>query len=242
MTSLDHHFTDPLFVKFLYKSHIIIHNLFIKNNISYYSCAGTTLGTIRHGGIIPWDDDIDLQISERDVPRLMSRNFKSQLKKAGYYIKYHYEEESNEKFDWVKILSRKKVKGHRVDIDLFTVYFDEDNKGRIRTYFSSKYVNKIWPKDYLYLDELLPLKQKKFGDGYMIVPNKSEKYLNRLYRKSWKTKGLITLEPITHYELDTPIPVNVKSFVPAEKFSSAKNQVKLNKNDILMTLIGYGYI
>jgi lipopolysaccharide cholinephosphotransferase len=236
------HFTDPKFIKFLYQAHLDIHNLFVKNNIAYYSAGGTTLGAIRHNGIINFDNDVDLEVSVRDVPRLMAKDFKAQLKKAGYYIKYHREKGSDDSFDWVKILSKKKVTGHRADIDLFTVYFDRDEDGRMRTYYSSEYVQEIWPKAYLYLSELLPLKQVKFGDGYMIVPNKAKKYLTRAYGASWSKKAIITQDPNTHYDLDEPITLEMKKFLPAKEFYPAKNQIQLERKDILMTLCGYGFL
>ena len=33
-----------------------------RNNITFYMCCGSVLGTIRHGGPIPWDTDMDILI------------------------------------------------------------------------------------------------------------------------------------------------------------------------------------
>ena len=49
-----------------------------KNNINYYIYAGSGIGILRHGGFIPWDDDVDIIMFRKDFNKF-SEIFETEL-------------------------------------------------------------------------------------------------------------------------------------------------------------------
>lgn len=66
---------DEQTLKRLQKTELEIFKDFAKvceeNNISYFAVGGTAIGAIRHGGFIPWDDDIDVMLIRKDYDKLI---------------------------------------------------------------------------------------------------------------------------------------------------------------------------
>ena len=50
----------------------VIHQVCVDNHLRYTLACGTAIGFARHGGFIPWDDDIDLLMPREDYETLLS--------------------------------------------------------------------------------------------------------------------------------------------------------------------------
>ena len=62
-----------------------------KHHIPYQLFAGSALGAVRHQGIIPWDDDLDVLMMREDYERFLSAA-EAELNQELYYVQKEFSE------------------------------------------------------------------------------------------------------------------------------------------------------
>lgn len=149
-----------------------------RNKIQYWPMGGTLLGAIRHQGMIPWDDDIDIGVWEHDLPRV-AKAIQTELDGQVRW--------------WRGARCFKVTPAHRNDtvIDVFPMSLQDSSKGKIIT-FASRMARVFWPREYF--------TEEEFGRGQKILPfegvslrgpNAPCSYLDRAY-SGWDSRGYNT--------------------------------------------------
>ena len=134
-----------------------------ENNIDYFPIGGTLIGTVRQGGLMPLDDDIDVGILE---------------KSSKFFESYKNEEFYTESTFFGYKLYKNEYKGTKktfIDIMIF-----EEKDGMLKIKGGS------WDNESLHYDEIFPLLTAKYNDIDITIPNTHITYLNRAFPK-WDT-------------------------------------------------------
>jgi phosphorylcholine metabolism protein LicD len=168
---------DKTSVKQLYQIMHDVDKIFLANGIKYFAVMGSLLGTVRHNGIIPWDDDIDIGILQKDVNKFLS--LKPVLKKCGYSISKIW---FGYKIFYTDI---KKNKGQNYSFPFVDIFPYKMMGNKYHQSFIG--ARDTWPEAQFYPRELNPLKKVKFGPISMYIPNKSKDIITRIYGKTWNT-------------------------------------------------------
>ncbi len=117
------------------------------HNLRYYCCAGTAIGAVRHHGIIPWDDDIDVIMPRPDYDRLLEIAKTEDFGKYEVVTPYNTEDYPlafsklvNRETTLIEEKERPCILG--LYIDIFPLDATDDDEETARTLFR-KYVKNI---------------------------------------------------------------------------------------------------
>ena len=161
--------TSKTVIKILYQAMYDTDRLLMFNDVQYWLTRGSFLGAIRSGGIIPWDDDVDISIL--NVKKFLA--LRPLFSKCGYSISkgshgYHIHLKNRE-WPYIDVYTARKSRGEYAP--------------------SLKKVRDDRPDDYFEKDELFPLKRIPFGGFLAFVPKEHKEYFRTNYGRSWKTKN-----------------------------------------------------
>lgn len=117
------------------------------NDIKYFAYAGTLLGAVRHKGLIPWDDDVDVVMLREDYEKF-AKICKTQLSEKFTLQTIYTDPLTNNA--WMKLHDANTafISGHRrngciegINIDIFPIdNVPDDKKERIKR---AKYIDKM---------------------------------------------------------------------------------------------------
>lgn len=219
-----------------------------KNNIKYSLIGGSLIGAIRHKGIIPWDDDIDVILTRENYEKIINI---LKHKNDSKYMLLDNEICSDYFFPFPKLvdietfviepLSLKQIDSYGIYIDIFCYTNISDIKReRLKTIKKIKFWNGLISR------KKFNIKNKKFlmnltrNTISTIIGSKNLiKKVNKIYEKNKNLDSdyVVSNWPIYANEKEIQLSKNVKEYIDVP-FESINAMIFKNYDEILKTTFG----
>ena len=209
-------FTDPVTVRRVYALAGAIHDVFTSTGIHYWTSGGTTLGCVRHNGLIPWDDDLDLCIYRTDEHKLTSEA-KRLLDDKGFEV--------TEAPSFGHRVFHKTDSDRLPDCHLhrypFCDIFVMKTCGGDKCCIENRCGRTLWPNEVYNTKDTKKTERRPFGDLLLNCPANSEDYLSRNYGEEWRTEGATQSYDHTTRSMVKPVRflLGPEHYQPAKPFS-----------------------
>jgi hypothetical protein len=138
-------------------------------NLTYHMCGGTLIGSYRHHGMVPWDDDVDIyarweerQMLEKEIKRRLSNEYA--LEKTRTRWKLYSKRQS-------AVIRVVKWKFPFIDI-----CFSQENNSAVWDYDPKCSIRFRYQRSTVY-----PLRRRPFMNMSLWAPNDVETYLRTTY-------------------------------------------------------------
>lgn len=155
-----------------------IHSILTKNNIKYWVDGGSLLGAVRHKGIIPWDDDIDIGVLDKDFEKLIPL-FLKELYTDDIQIKVQRTTKDMIKVFVSDLWFKNKETGQIIGTPTLDIF--KYTKANNRIELASLKDRQRFKNCYYLKHELFPLKEYKFDNITVMGADMPLGYLVRYY-------------------------------------------------------------
>ena len=186
--------------------------LLTRANIPWWIDCGTCLGAYRYGGVIPWDEDVDVAVLLPDFDNVC--RVLNQLDPRKYIVQDWSSRDFPKSYLKVFVRDSKRL----VDIYFFKIDPESKHIQYILALENSMFFPEWWKirerrfKAPVAIDDVFPLKKTLFDGIEVNMPNDTVKYLQRYYGENLAPAKIY--DPITQqYEKDLSHPYWQRAYV-----------------------------